>query len=340
MILDIEKFISRERPVWKELEDLLDTLSKGDSNLTMGEAKRLYYLYERVSEDLTRVSTFSGEREIRKYLETLVSKAYSNIYSQKKKKIRFNPLQIITTFFPVAFRRNIRPFQLACAVTIFGFIFGGLSVMIDNNAKKAIFPEEFQHLQQSPDERVKQEEEGNAISRLEGRQSSFAANLMTHNIRVACTCLALGITWGIGSIIVLFYNGVVLGGVALDFILGGQTAFMLGWLLPHGVIEIPAFIIAGQAGLLLGSCLLKPGKARTKALREKRDDIIMLIAGVAILLIWAGAVESFISQLHEPTIPYFAKIIFGFIELAALFAYLGFAGRSKEKTRKKLDDEN
>jgi uncharacterized membrane protein SpoIIM required for sporulation len=338
MILDVEKFIARERPLWKELEDLLDALSKSDSCLTMDEAKRFYYLYERVSEDLTKVSTFSGERELRKYLEMLVSKAYSNIYSQKKKRVRFNPVKIITVFFPAAFRRNIKQFNLACAVTLFGFIFGGMAVAFDNGAKKAIFPAAFQHLQQAPDERVKQEEQENAGSRMEGRQSSFAAQLMTHNIRVSCTCLALGVTWGIGTILLLFYNGVMLGGVALDFILGGQTTFMLGWLLPHGVIEIPAIVIAGQAGLLLGSCLLKPGKARRKALREKRNDIIMLIAGVAFLLIWAGAVESFISQLHAPIIPYAVKIIFGIIELAALWAYLAFAG--KKKTGERADNEN
>jgi hypothetical protein len=192
MILDIEKFIAREKPLWKELEDLLDALSKSDSVLTMEEAKRFFYLYERVSEDLTKVSTFSGERELRKYLEMLVSKAYSNIYSQKKKRVRFYPLKIITVFFPAAFRRNIKHFYLACAVTFLGLVFGALAVTVDNGAKKAIFPEEFQHLQQSPDERVKQEEQANGARRPSGQQSSFADSQYPRGLYLSCAGNNLG----------------------------------------------------------------------------------------------------------------------------------------------------
>ena len=43
----------------------------------------------------------------------------------------------------------------------------------------------------------------------------------------------------------------ILGAVAVDYVADGQTRFLLGWLLPHGAIEIPAILIAGQAGLVL-----------------------------------------------------------------------------------------
>ena len=49
----------------------------------------------------------------------------------------------------------------------------------------------------------------------------------------------------------LFYNGVILGAVAVDYVRAGETKFLLGWLMPHGVIEIPAILIAGQAGFML-----------------------------------------------------------------------------------------
>ena len=61
---------------------------------------------------------------------------------------------------------------------------------------------------------------------------------------------------GIGTMLLLFYNGVILGLVAVDYMLAGQTVFLLGWLLPHGVIEIPAVLIAGQGGLVLGRTLI------------------------------------------------------------------------------------
>ena len=69
---------------------------------------------------------------------------------------------------------------------------------------------------------------------LSGEKAGFSANLMTHNIQVTVLTMALGMTWGVGTLIMLFYNGVILGAVSADYILGGQGVFLAGWLLPHG----------------------------------------------------------------------------------------------------------
>ena len=79
---------------------------------------------------------------------------------------------------------------------------------------------------------------------------------MTHYKRMSILKMAQGITWGIGTIILLFYNGVILGAVAANYVIDWQTTFLSGWLLSHGVIEIPAVLIAGQTGLVLGSALI------------------------------------------------------------------------------------
>ncbi|MDX1709011.1 MAG: stage II sporulation protein M, partial [Desulfobacterales bacterium] len=54
-----------------------------------------------------------------------------------------------------------------------------------------------------------------------------------------------------------------------------------------------------------------------------------LICGVALMLVWAGIVEAFFSQYHEPVLPYTFKIAFGCVELSILVLYLGLAGRKK-----------
>ena len=53
----------------------------------------------------------------------------------------------------------------------------------------------------------------------------------------------------------------------------------------------------------------------------------LLSAGAAVLLVWAGTVEAFVSQYHQPVIPYSLKIAFGLCELASLSFFLGWAGR-------------
>jgi hypothetical protein len=54
-----------------------------------------------------------------------------------------------------------------------------------------------------------------------------------------------------------------------------------------------------------------------------------LIFGVGLMLVWAGFIESFLSQYHEPVIPYSAKIAFGAVELILLFLFLAKSGAKK-----------
>jgi len=159
-------------------------------------------------------------------------------------------------------------------------------------------------------------------------KTTFSTFLMTHNTKVSILTLALGMTWGVGTLLMLFYNGVILGAVTADYLLAGQGRFLVGWLLPHGSFEIPAILIAGQAGLLLGRTLLGRGDRhplRTR-LRAVSRDLVTLIGGVAVLLVWAGFVEAFFSQYHEPLLPYALKITFGVIELTLLSLFLAKAG--------------
>jgi uncharacterized membrane protein SpoIIM required for sporulation len=64
-------------------------------------------------------------------------------------------------------------------------------------------------------------------------------------------------------------------------------------------------------------------------LREVSGDIATLIFGVGLMLIWAGFIESFLSQYHEPVIPYAAKIAFGCVELTLLTVFLSKSGIKK-----------
>src|SRR5262249_25969561 len=150
---------------------------------------------------------------------------------------------------PRAFRRQQGAFIVSVLVTFVGILFGGMATAFDQDAKDAILPREFSHLTGDPARRVAEEEKAKKDRHGEGH-GSFAAYLMQHNISVSIRVLGEGTTFGIFTIIELFYNGVILGMVVVDYILAGQTLFVLGWLMPHGVIEIPSVVVAGQGGLL------------------------------------------------------------------------------------------
>jgi len=329
MIIDLQKFISEERPYWSELESVLDRLEKRpELKLSLSRLERFHYLYQRTSGDLVKVKTFASEPNTRAFLESLVARAFGEIHEIRKRPHRLAPLHWFFSTFPQTFRKHVRAFWICLAVMLLGSVFGGFVILADPDTKDILLP--FAHLHGDPSDRVAREETVNG-DRLAGAKSSFSSHLMTHNTKVAIFTLALGITWGIGTLIMLFYNGVILGAVALDYVMAGETTFLLGWLLPHGAIEIPAIILAGQSGLVLAGALIGWGKPISLKMRLRKisADLVTLIFGVAVMLIWAGIVEAFFSQYHEPVLPYGVKIGFGILELALLVLFLAGSGRRK-----------
>ena len=330
MIIDLPKFLAAERPHWMELEKILAHL-EAEPNLRMNleQLRRFHYLYERTAADLAKITTFSSEPETRRFLENLIARAYGEIHETRQKQQRLSPLKWLFQTLPQTFRRHIGAFWLSFAITIAGCAFGGFAIAFDPESKSVLMP--FSHLQGDPSERVAREESADG-DRLAGVKTSFSAQLMTHNTRVSIFTMAMGMTWGVGTIISLFYNGLILGAVAVDYVHAGQTKFLLGWLLPHGVVEIPSIMIAGQAGLLLAGALIGRGKRDTLRTRLRRisPDLTTLIFGVGVMLVWAGFIEAFLSQYHEPIIPYDVKITFGCVELILLIFYLSRSGKKNE----------
>jgi uncharacterized membrane protein SpoIIM required for sporulation len=327
MIIELNKFIREKRRYWAELDALLDRL-ENDPGYTMDidGVKRFHYLYQKSSADLARIISFSAEQEIRQYLESLVARAFTEIHETRRKARGFAPLRFCFRTFPDTFRRHIGAFWLALAIFIAGGLFGALAIGYDRDAKDVLMP--FEHLQQDPADRVAKEESRRSQRHAEG-QSSFSTFLMTHNTKVSIFAMGLGMTWGIGTVILLFTNGVMLGAVAADYTLAGQAKFLAGWLLPHGSIEIPAILLASQAGLILAGALIgwgRPVPLGTR-LREVSADLVTLIVGVGLMLIWAGLVEAFLSQTHEPVIPYEFKIVFGLVEMVLLVLFLARSGK-------------
>ena len=331
MILDLDRFVVAERPHWNKLEKTLDWLTENpDRELSIADLERFHALYQRASADLAKVAALAAEGELKKYLEWLVARAYAEIHEARDRR-RFRPWRWLTVEFPRAFRRHVRAFELAVALTLIGAAFGSLALRIDADAKSVIMP--FPELQnETPAQRVAREQKLQG-KQLAGLKTRFSAQLMTHNTQVSLFTLALGITFGFGTLVILFYNGVILGAVAYDYIHGGQLIFLLGWLLPHGVIEIPAILIGGQTGFVIAHALIGWGSrvSRTDRLRAILPDVVTLAGGLALMLVWAGMVESFLSQYHEPVLPYSLKIAFGLTEAALLTLFLTRSGREAEK---------
>ena len=335
MILNLDVFIEEERPFWDELRALLKRQQdQPNRRMSIDEIRRFQYLYQRASSDLVKLKTFAGDVEIKEYLESLVARAYSQLHEESDRVARFSPARWLFGTFPKTFRRHWRAFAVSLGTFFVGAGFGAGMLSANYDLKSDFIPSQFGHLSGKPSERVKREE-SNEFDFFQSRQT-FSASLMAHNIRVTYMAMVMGITYGVGSVILMFFNGATIGAIAFDYVADGQVVFLLGWLLPHGSIELPAIFIGGQAGVVLGRAMFGWGTDLRLRQRLKliRPDLITLVAGASLMLVWAGIVESFLSQYHRPEL-YSWKILLGSIELVALILFLSFAGGEFWRKRNK-----
>jgi uncharacterized membrane protein SpoIIM required for sporulation len=327
VILDLERFQIQGRPRWSRLESLLaDLESRPERLLKPAEAELLQELYAQTAADLNRVTHGALAPELRQYLERLVARAYAELYYARPDRSElWQPRRWVRIFtaFPEAFRRQSRYFALALLVTLLGSALGGLAVRFDPASVDVLLPADYLR---NPGLRVHQEENGQSRHLNSGQiEAAFSAQLITHNIEVSLLAAGLGVTFGIGTALLLFENGLLLGAVAVRYTQQGFGLFMTAWLLPHGAFEIPSILIAGQAGFYLARLLLRRREDRN--MRQSIREWLVLIAGLALMLVWAGLMEAFFSQHHAPVLPYGFKVAIGAAELVLLTIYFLFIGR-------------
>jgi uncharacterized membrane protein SpoIIM required for sporulation len=150
-----------------------------------------------------------------------------------------------------------------------------------------------------------------------------SSSIMTNNLSVAFITFALGISAGIGTLYMLFFNGLMLGVIGAACWFSDMSIPLWSFVAPHGVLELPAIFIAGGAGLRLAQALLFPGvRSRRDALALGGSEAVKLLLGVIPMLIVAGLLEAFFSP---STAPVFLKFTAAAVLFALFAAYAFFA---------------
>lgn len=147
-----------------------------------------------------------------------------------------------------------------------------------------------------------------------------SAYIIGNNVRVALMAFAGGVTFGIATLLVIFNNGAMIGGVSVLIARLGESAGFWPSLAPHGVVELTAIIIAAGAGLRLGWSMVATGELRRgDSLKEGARDALGLALGTVPLFLAAGVVEGYVSFSRAPVS---AKLTVAALAACALVAYL------------------
>lgn len=131
------------------------------------------------------------------------------------------------------------------------------------------------------------------VSQIEGKPGWFVIGfIIFNNVRSTLLALVLGLLFGVYPLLSLAVNGYLLGAVANRA--GGTAEMVFSKVLPHGIFELPAFIIAHAMGLAIGYAVLKQ---RKEFVQRFKYALLVFVIVVVPLLIIAGVIEGLL-YLH------------------------------------------
>jgi uncharacterized membrane protein SpoIIM required for sporulation len=131
-----------------------------------------------------------------------------------------------------------------------------------------------------------------------GTDFAMFGHYIFNNIGIGFRTFAAGLLAGIGSAVVLVYNGLFIGGIAGHLGAVGSGGRLLRFAVTHGAFELTGIVIAGGAGMRLGLDVLAPGRRRRiDALVEGGRRGAKLCVGVFFMLLVAAFIEAFWSSI-------------------------------------------
>jgi len=318
-------FVERRSPAWEELDALLTRAGRrGVRSLAPSDVERIGRLYRAATSDLAYAGGQGYDPRLLVYLNRLVARAHAHVYGGAATTGWERFARFYTTTFPREFRTSFAAIALCTAITVATAVVAYVLVRTHPANAYAILPGDL-----IPGTIKKSLHDSNFA--FDPSTSPLASSeIITNNIKVSIFAFAGCVTLGLGTLYIIAFNGLMLGGVGALFANAGFGYDFWATVAPHGVIELTAIQIAGAAGLLISAGILMPGRLhRRDAIRVAAQRAGVLIAGVASMLIVAGTIEGFYSPLRLPATP---RIAVGVVTAVLLALYFALAGRERRVT--------
>ncbi len=324
--MNIDQFVSERKKEWEQLDRIAAKIGPGQpSRLTRTELWDLGRLYAAAVSDLSLLKSSplaaDPDQDLISYLNGLVIRVHGTIYGKPHFKWE-SVTEFITEGFPRAFWESRYYVCFATAVVVLSGLAGFVLGLREPAFIELLVPEKI----------IATVEKGGVwFQDLYGVAPMASTGLMTHNISVTFLTFAAGLTFGIGTLYLLAFNGLLLGTIAALCYTHHLSLEFWSFVIPHGSVELSAIFIAGGGGLILGHALIDPGPySRSEFLALRGKLAVRLVMGCVPLLAIAGIIEAFFSP---SPVPAWGKIAVGTTLFLALVFSLLLAG-----ARRKADD--
>jgi uncharacterized membrane protein SpoIIM required for sporulation len=285
--MNVDAFVTDRSPVWTRLEQLAADSGRKPERLGPDGVRELGLRYRETVADLAYARRrFPSDPVIRR-LEPLVAQARHLVYDSEPRT------GAVRDFVTRGYWRRVRerPVPLAVAA-LFLFapaLLAGTWAWRDPGAASGLVPAQYQRVTEP---RGSGTDLGVSVS----DQSALASKIFTNNITVTMLAFGGGLLFGLGTLLVLLQNGVLLGTVAGLSIGAGNGRPFFSLVTAHGVLELSCICVAAAAGLRIGWAIVDPGyRRRGDALRAETRAAVEMVLGTAAWLVVAGLVEGFLT---------------------------------------------
>ena len=253
---------------------------------------RLGALYRAAAADLALARQRMPGDPLVARLERLVARARQAVYADEGRRAR--PIRFLTTGYwqLVAARRSA--LLVAAALLLAPAVLAAIWAMSDPGAALGLVPPEFRGAVEPVGDTGMSADE----------TARFSSEVLTNNIQVTFGAFALGLAAGLGTVLIVLYNGLILGVIAGGAIDAGNGVEFVEFVAAHGIIELSCIVVAAAAGLGMGWKLISPGPLRRGvALAAEARDAVAIVLGTAPWLVLAGFIEGFVTRSGFGLVP-------------------------------------
>lgn len=322
--MNLDAFLAEREPEWTELERALAASRGRPERLGAAGVGRLAELYRAAAADLALVRRRRPSDPAARRLEDLVSRARLVVYEAEARPA--SARSFLSHGYWRRIRERPRTLGLAVGLLVLSSALATVWAADDPAAAVGTLPHPFRGAGGT---------HAGPFDLRGPEEAALSVQIFTNNIQVTVLSFAAGLAAGLGTALLLLYNGLVLGVVAGLSIGSGQGSRLVELIAPHGVLELSCIAVAASAGMAVGWELVAPGpRPRSVALRREARRGVEVVIGTAPWLVIAGLVEGFVTPRRIGVVP---ALLVGF-GLAALFwglvAWRGAPARGEGRRRR------
>lgn len=299
-------FVKKNKERWTAFEKALTTTQPTNPD-------KLADLFIQITDDLAYARTFYNESNTAGYLNNLAGRVHQAIYRNKRES-KSRILAFWKTELPLVCYQARRELLLSLVVFMLALLIGIFSTAYDDTFPRLILGDSYVNMT------LENIENGSPMAVYESHNQTDMFFIITiNNIWVSFRAFAWGAIASIGTLYVLFYNGIMIGAFQWFFYTQGVflSSFLTIWI--HGTLEISAIVLAGGAGICMGNSFLFPATySRYDSFLQGAKRGLKICVGLVPIFIVAGFLESFVTRYAgDNTLPNAVKVLI--ISLSAAF---------------------